>query len=144
MSWKMRTSVVVLIGIVLIVVATRGLLPFSSGHRVSSLVTLPASNEADANQAEIRTATHLALLQSPLVLNAAVRNIDAELLPNGLRSANDPVAWINPRLRVEQAGDGTAEVLISSDDGTREQLQLLANSIVEAYSNEFASEFARQ
>ena len=144
MSWKMRNSLVVLLGIVLIIVATRALLPFSSGNRASSLATLPADKEVDANQAKIRTATHLALLESPLVLNTAVRNIDAELLPDGLRNANDPVAWLNSRLRVRQTDDGTAEVLISSENGTQEQLQLLANSIVEAYSNEFVSEFAQR
>lgn len=86
--------------------------------------------------------TQLAILKSPFVLRAALRNTSnhptiQDLLTQKLEKKTNPVEWLHENLHVEALDDQLiAEVSLTSYEFSRDELELILNSISTAYHDE--------
>ncbi len=104
--------------------------------RASTIVSFPKIQRADPKDVQIFYNTQVQLVKCVFVVRAAIRQLDKIDLPDELRKAD----WVAARMRVTPQSDiAFAEVSISSDKATADQLQTIVDSIVKAYEQEVVS-----
>lgn len=109
---------------------------FQVNRVTTNLLDDEASERRDERDFEIVKKSHLALLKSYFVLNAALRKPGIPALPI-LASQTDPVAWLQGHLEVEFPQD--AEILAIRLRGTEAQANDLAQ-IVDAVASAYKDE----
>lgn len=98
----------------------------SSGHFDSDLDTTPF---------DLFVNTQIALIKSPMVLEAVVKNPSIAQLPN-LRTQVNPAAWIASKLAVEGAltGGRRSEIyVVSFDSPNPQEAEMIVNAVVDSY-----------
>ena len=110
--------------------------PRRAVSRPIKLAPAPASTIGPGVQVHVET--QLALLQSPFVINAALRR-PGLLQLKVLRNKADPVAWIESRLDAApsiQAGIPSAQLAIVTSEGDARELKRLVDAIADSYEQE--------
>ena len=100
------------------------------------LIEAPAAEQSrrNTNEFDVFRRTQMAMIQTPLVLAAAVRPREISELPV-IKAEKDPVMYLQNELRVEFSGE--SELLrISMRGDDPEQLVAIVNSVADAYIRE--------
>jgi hypothetical protein len=98
----------------------------------------PAPTSALGPVVQVHDETQLALMQSPFVINAALRQVGCQQL-KVLRNKANPVAWIQSRLDAApsmQTGIRSAQLAIVTREGDPRELKRLVDAIADAYEHE--------
>ncbi len=109
--------------------------PKQSASRTVMLA--PAPMGTTIREAQIFEETHLALLQSPYVISAAVQRDDVRELAV-LRDRANPTKWIQSHLNVSPSKrtGGAPRLTIATRDGESVELKVIVDAIAEAYKQE--------
>ena len=125
--------------LLLVTVAAVALVFYQPKRSASRPVTLaPAPVGTTIREAQIVEETHLALLQSPYVISAAVQRDDVQELAV-LRDRTNPIEWIQSHLNVslsKRTGGGTAQLTIATRNGDSVELKVIVDAIADAYKQE--------
>ena len=137
-----RRKITLGISFLLVTVVAASLFFYRPTRTAMSVLTLPPTRlGAPESEAQIHAQTHVALIQRPFVINAAMSRSDIRQLAV-VRRQERPAEWVESQLDValqNQSGGGTAQVTLTTREGNTEELKLIVDAIAEAYQREIVA-----